>query len=318
MTEAYKIQALKKTGVSGSVAKILRAKSGNMCAFPGCKNNLITPDGRLLGEICTIKSITASGPRGSAVADFSEYYSEKNLIYLCPTHHRLVDIEPEIYTVDFLLNIKLKHEKKISSPGTVILGNKIEIPEDLSLAEILDFWSKNQHQSSEEFWQVFFSNHPQIISLLFPNPIIKIGEKTYLGGKDIDNRGGNIADFIYQNAIAKSIVIVEIKTPVTPLLGQQYRGNVYAMSKDLSGGIVQVLNYKLEIQRDYHRLAYESKKDFEVIEPMCLLICGNLNDEILDGKQMRSFELFRNSLNNLIVLTYDELFEKIRMIYNFQ
>jgi hypothetical protein len=314
MTEKRsEIEILKRKGIPKDLIVLLRNKAGNKCSFPGCNATLITSDGRLIGEICTIKPISANGPRFSEKTILNEYFSEENLIYLCPTHHRLIDIEPEIYTVDLLKKIKLKHEESFKL-STSITATKIAIPEGLSLSEILNFWGKNKENSSEEFWQVFFSNHPQIISLLYPNPIVKLGEKVYFGGKGLDNKGGNIGDYIYQNKLAKSIVIVEIKTPKTKILGPQYRTNSYSISIDLTGAIVQTLNYKTEIQRDFHRLLYESTTKFEIIEPVCFVICGNLQDEILDNKQMRSFDLFRNSLTNLFVTTYDELFEKLKMV----
>jgi len=304
---------LKSERISKRVIISLRNKAGNKCSFPQCNSSLVTSDGRLIGEIATIKSLNSNGPRNDNLASVEEYYSEDNLIYLCPTHHRLIDTEPEIYTVDFLLKIKLKHEIQFHSVLASSL-TKIEIPTGLSLDEILDFWDKNKENANEEFWQAFFSNHPQIISFLFPNPIVKLGEKAYLGGKSLNNKGGNIGDYIFQSKLAKSVVIVEIKTPRTKILGAQYRGNSYSISPDLSGAIIQTLNYKTEIQRDFHRLAYETDSKFEVVEPSCMVVIGNLEREILDNKQMRSFDLLRNTINNFTIITYDELFEKLKMI----
>ena len=117
-----------------------------------------------------------------------------------------------------------------------------------------------------------------------------------------------------ERCLDKSVVIVEIKTPHTKVLGSKYRTNTYAISDELTGAIVQTLNYKTEIQRDFHRLVYETTAKFEVLEPSCIVIIGNLGNEILDNKQMRSFDLFRNTLNNFTIITYDELFEKLEMI----
>lgn len=306
-------EIVKGRGIIKKTVLSLRDKCGNKCSFPYCNVDLVTNDGRLIGEIATIKPIRDDAPRSNDKASAEEYFSEENLIYLCPTHHRLIDIEPEMYSVEYLKKIKHKHENTILSLKATT-SVKIEVPEGLSLDEILTFWNENQENKSEEFWQKFFSNHPQIISLLHSSPIVKLGEKTYFGGKDLENKGGNLGDFVYQNKITSSVVIVEIKTPKTELLGPQYRTNSYSISKELSGAVVQTLNYKLEIQRDFHRLVYESSKTFEVIEPTCFVIVGNLNNEVLNTKQMRSFDLFRNSLNNLTILTYDELFEKIKFI----
>lgn len=312
MSEKSEIVIKKRMG-SRRILTLLQSKSGNKCAFPDCNNNLVTSDGRLTGEICAIKPISNNGPRGSEAADNDEYYSEENFIYLCHTHHRLIDAEPDIYTVDFLKKLKRNNESLFEVTTSASVTN-VQVPQGLSLDEILKFWKENQGNSSEEFWQKFFSNHPQILSCIYPNPVVKIGEKAYFGGKGLDNKGGNIGDFIFQNKLVKSIIIVEIKTPQTKILGPLYRANAYTISTELTGAIVQTLNYKAEIQRDFHRLLYESPIKFEVLEPRCFVICGNLQEEIQDKKQLRSFELFRATLNNLDVITYDELFDKLEII----
>lgn len=307
------IEIFKRRGIPREVLVTLRNKAGNKCSFPNCNSSLVTSDGRLIGEVATIKPISPNGPRNDNLATIDEYYLDENLIYLCPTHHRQIDIEPEIYSVEFLRKLKLKHETQFHSVSTTTNTN-IEIPSGLSLEEILKFWDENKENSNEEFWQMFFSNHPLIISFLFPNPVVKLGEKVYFGGKDLNNRGGNIGDYIFQNKLARSVVIVEIKTPKTKVLGSQYRANTYTVSNELSGAVIQTLNYKTEIQRDFHRLVYQTDKQFEVVEPSCIIIIGNLANEILNEKQMRSLDLFRNSLNNLTIITYDELFEKLKMV----
>ena len=66
--------------------------------------------------------------------------------------------------------------------------------------------------------------------------------QAYVGGKTIDNHNGSALDFLYQNKLTNNVVLVEIKTPVTKLLGRQYRARSYSMSDELSGGIAQVLS----------------------------------------------------------------------------
>jgi len=287
--------------------------SGNKCAFPECNNELVTNNGRLIGEICSIIPLRPYGPRASSEITEHEYNSLENFIFLCPYHHRLIDIDPETYTVKYLKELKVNHEKQFTSTNEAE-KEKIEIPDGLSIKEIIQFWEENKENDDEEFWQKMFSNHPQIISCFYPNPLIKIGEKTYFGGKGIDNKGGNIGDFLYKNKITGAVAIVEIKTPKTKLLAQKYRQNSYSISKEFSGSIVQTYNYKMEVQRDFHRLKYGSSVDFEIIEPACMIIIGSTNEIKTDKIKHKSFELFRNSLNNTLVVTYDELFEKLQTI----
>lgn len=192
-----------------------------------------------------------------------------------------------------------------------------EKPRRLSISQILSFWTKNSNNRNEEFWQTFFSNNPQIIALMFPNPVVKIGEKCYLGGKGINNKGGNLVDFLFKNKLTNSTLIVEIKTPGTPLLEALYRANSYSISCELSGAVVQTLNYRTEIQKNFYALSYQANQLLEVIEPQGVIICGNASKELLNQTQTNSFELFRNNLKNVSIVTYDELFAKLQAIKDF-
>lgn len=49
----------------------------------------------------------------------------------------------------------------------------------------------------------------------------------------------------------------------------------------------------------------------EVIEPQCVVIAGNASEELKMRSQRRSFDLFRNELRNIRVITFDELFTRL-------
>lgn len=60
-------------------------------------------------------AMSPNGPRGNnelSPADRDDY---SNLLLLCPTHHALVDSNPEEWTVDKLKLMKLEHERWVSS-----------------------------------------------------------------------------------------------------------------------------------------------------------------------------------------------------------
>lgn len=183
-----------------------------------------------------------------------------------------------------------------------------------SLKRVLKLWDSEKQNDKEEFWQSVFTSAPWVISQVFSYPVILIADKPYVGGKAVNNVGGTIADFLYRNQFTNNVVLVEIKTPMTKLLSSKYRGNVYPISTDLSGAINQTLNFKEHIQKDYYALYRESKQKFEVINPQCLLIVGSLENEKLDEAQMLSFEMLRHDLKSLEIITFDELFAKIRIL----
>lgn len=78
--------------------------------------------------------------------------------------------------------------------------------------------------------------------------------KAYVGGKSVLNTGGNIVDFLVKNYLTNNAALVEIKTPGTRLLGRLYRSGVYNPSDELSGSLMQVLNYRSSLQRDFYPL----------------------------------------------------------------
>lgn len=97
--------------------KILWSRSGNVCAFPGCAQELIEPgtlygDGVVVGEEAHIIARASSGPRGAIVPDIN-LHSCINIILLCPTHHSIVDAQPDIYTDKVLHAMKYQHETAV-------------------------------------------------------------------------------------------------------------------------------------------------------------------------------------------------------------
>src|SRR5438874_12147336 len=109
---------------------------------------------------------------------------------------------------------------------------------------ILDVWSRNATNPNEDFWQEELAKHRFVLSFLFAYPIIVIREKAYVGGKEYDNRHGNLVDFLARVPTSRNAVLLENKTPVTPVLGTQYRQDVFPPSTELIGPVPQVIHYK--------------------------------------------------------------------------
>lgn len=99
--------------ISEKVLKLLWAKSGGKCAFPGCGLDLISEEGSVIGENCHIIARKESGARGKEQIDEDEINSEENLILLCRNHHKIVDDFPDKYTVQILRQYKKQHEENI-------------------------------------------------------------------------------------------------------------------------------------------------------------------------------------------------------------
>lgn len=111
-----------RRGPSIKTIKKLFAASGGICAFPGCNTRLQDSiSGALLGDICHIHAISKDGPRYAPTYPDDDLNEFDNLLILCPTHHRLIDQEPRLYTSTVLRSMKHQHEAfvvdKITAPA---------------------------------------------------------------------------------------------------------------------------------------------------------------------------------------------------------
>jgi hypothetical protein len=183
-----------------------------------------------------------------------------------------------------------------------------------ALKGVLAIWEENQSNSNEEFWQRTLQQHVFVLSQVFAFPTLVIRGKAYIGGKSIENTGGHLADFLSANSITRNAVIIEIKTPKTDLLGSKYRGDVYSPSAELSGAVVQAVNYRYSLMTDFLSIRRDHEDQIDVFSPHCLVIAGHTGRELRGKHQMKSFEMFRSGLKDVMVVTYDELFEKTRQL----
>ncbi|MCI0489933.1 MAG: hypothetical protein L0229_25350 [Blastocatellia bacterium] len=95
--------------------KILFAKSGNLCAFPGCGTRLIESETledapAVVGEIAHIVADSRQGPRGNFPLSNEDRQKHPNLILLCRRHHSIIDKQKRTYSVQVLRQMKADHE----------------------------------------------------------------------------------------------------------------------------------------------------------------------------------------------------------------
>jgi len=183
-----------------------------------------------------------------------------------------------------------------------------------NLKNILKIWEDNQENDSEEFWQKLFWDNSIILSQVFSFPVIFIEEKVYVGGKNLSNKGGYVVDFLLKNNLTKNTALIEIKTPKTKIIGSKYRSSVYSISADITGSIVQISNYKDSLTKEYHNLVANMQGEINAFNPSCMVIAGNAQADLTDQERIKSFELFRNGLKDVQLVTYDELFRKIEIL----
>ncbi len=181
-----------------------------------------------------------------------------------------------------------------------------------SLKTALATWQKNVCNSDEEFWQKTLTEHSFVLEQAFSWPTSIVKGKAYVSGKSVFNTGGNLVDFLMKNSLTQSAALIEIKTPSTNLVGPEYRTGIYNISSELSGSIMQILNYKHSLQEDFTILTKETPDLFDSFNPQCVVIVGNTGNELDNQNKTKSFELYRHQFQSVTIISYDELFQKIK------
>lgn len=181
--------------------------------------------------------------------------------------------------------------------------------------KVLDIWGKNKSNPHEvSFWQDFLKTNSWILAQVFPAPFAIFENEFYVWWHySWSLSGSKKADFGYKNIFSWNTAIIEIKTPITPLVSKNLywtRKGIYPMSEDLIWAISQVLNQKDLLQKDY--LQNNAAKDFKVWNPKIILIIWSEEYEQINLEQRACFELFKNSNKDIEIITFDELFEKIK------
>lgn len=95
-----------------ATVKRLFALSGNRCAFPGCNAPLVEKSETITGEICHVRAASPGGPRYDPAQSDDARNAGANLILLCGRHHKLVDEEPQTFTIEKLTEFKILHEHR--------------------------------------------------------------------------------------------------------------------------------------------------------------------------------------------------------------
>lgn len=90
--------------ISKEVLVQLACSSNNLCGNPLCLNPIMDPVTQTrIGQIAHIVPYSSNGPRGNEIImDKEEINSYDNLLLLCPECHKIIDTNPNEYTIQVL------------------------------------------------------------------------------------------------------------------------------------------------------------------------------------------------------------------------
>lgn len=177
------------------------------------------------------------------------------------------------------------------------------------IVDVIRKWHSNKTNNKEEFWQQIFLENPYVLNQLFSVPVVFIKDKAYVGGMKVDRQDSKFVDYLYVTESSSDAVLVELKTPVTKLLGAKYRG-IHKPSTELSGALVQTLDYRREISKNIKNITDGVEYSLEFFSPRAILIIGNSEVELDTELKRKSFEIYRTSFKDIEIVTYNEIFKK--------
>lgn len=204
---------------------------------------------------------------------------------------------------------------KIAAEQPAKLVELKAVIEQVTLKELIDkieaLLCKNL---PEPKWQAFFKANPFVLSLAFPHPVILIQEQAHVGGTMLSGAGESIVDFLFAQRFTGSLALIEIKRPSTKLIeAKTFRGDLHAPHKDLTSAIAQVLDQRYQLLGNFAAKSHDpALKDTHVSAVHCIVIAGMAPASI---QEKRSLDLFRYSSKDVVVVTFDELLDKLRQLF---
>jgi hypothetical protein len=81
---------------------------------------------------------------------------------------------------------------------------------------------------------------------------------------------------------------------------------VYPVSNEVAGAVTQALHNRRVLIEEYKQ-GREEGDTWAAFNPRCLAVAGSVKRERMSADQRSSFELYRNQLRDLDLVSFDEL-----------
>lgn len=237
--------------------------------------------------------------------------------------------------VEYLKDENVDESRKIKD---LLKSGKIDFKDISEISfkkEQLEEFDKLLHVNCKEAdWQNFFEKNPWIfgfsLNFIFNSPLAGKKLEQTVAGYSIVGSGKRTDALLKTNGIIQSLCFGEIKTHKTPILNANgpYRSESWSISEELAGGIAQV---QRTVQKSLFNIqdalqlkdedGYLTKEKLYLYKPKAFLLIGSLNEFTnpegnIHEEKFSSFEIFRRSIHNIDIITFDELFERANAIIN--
>jgi hypothetical protein len=174
----------------------------------------------------------------------------------------------------------------------------------------------------EKWWQSFFEENKWIFGYGLNYQILRHEQsQPHFGGTTVSGRGGKKGDYLTSTVgDARFTVLVEIKTPVTPLLqgSDEIRSGAWSLSKQLADSLSQiqasVAEWAERGSRQPDNLDRFDAAGIYTIQPKGIVVIGSLSEVESVRSKRETFQRFRGSIHGVDVLTFDELHSRAKFI----
>lgn len=190
--------------------------------------------------------------------------------------------------------------------------------------------SKKKILKDEALWQAFFEHNPWAfgygLSYFYVTGFENRKLEQFVEGYDLLHRGKRADGVLRTRGIVSAMCFVEIKTHETDLLDSDYyRAGCWAPSKELAGAVAQLqgtvaaaMHNMYGLQKPKDDAGNPTGEDVFNFRPRAFIVVGSLtqftSEHGVNDDKVRSFELYRNSLVGLEIMTFDELYQRSRFI----
>lgn len=186
-------------------------------------------------------------------------------------------------------------------------------------------------RSGERVWQDFFEENPWILGTGLSGQLFTSWDEEKLeqvvASHSIVHEGKRADALMRTSGVVRFFTFAEFKTHLTDLVKAEYRPGVWSPSPEVVGGVAQA---QATVERAVQeiggalqgRAADGSDLPGEMTfltRPRSYLVVGHLDQLIGEAggphrEKVRSFELYRRSLRELEIVTFDELLARAEWI----
>jgi len=182
----------------------------------------------------------------------------------------------------------------------------------------------------EAVWQTFFEKNPWIfgygLRYVFTTGLDNGKLEQVTTGYTFNQSGKRVDALLKTQGYVNALCFVEIKTHKAPLLASTpYRAESWSISTELAGSIAQiqktVKKAEQELRSRIDILGEQGDPTGEIVfayTPKSFVVIGSLDQFStatgINEQRYGSFEIFRRSLGNPEIITFDELYERARFI----